>query len=62
MILTEATINSNGEMKVYFSEELYDLIRFLEIYNITLETLNTMRFKILDLNYKTYVEVDESKT
>ena len=49
-------------MKVYFSEELYDLIRFLEIYNITLETLNTMRFKILDLNYKTYVEVDESKT
>ena len=59
--MTEATINSNGDMKVYFSEELYDLVRFLETYNITLETLNAMRFKILDLNYKSYVEVDESK-
>ena len=49
-------------MKVYFSEELYDLVRFLETYKITLETLNGMRFKILDLNYKSYVEVDESKT
>ena len=59
--MTESTINSNGDLKVYYSEELYDLVRFLEMYNITLEKLNDIRFKILELNYKSFVEIDESK-
>ena len=56
---TEATVSSNGDLNVYFSEKLHDLDRLI-LGGVTLKILNEFRYKVLEINYTTYVEEDES--